>query len=294
MITVTDKFQPYIGTKEYNGIVGTIQRWFYGGDLVKASWCATSMSFFMHEMGLLKQIGGKNENVYRMMMAASKSGYGRFYFRDEIPKLMNIMRGTIVFMLNSGTVMTETSSKHVTSVYQNFKWTGSGYWQGLGGNQSDMIKVSQYTQARIYAIFIPDYTADETLRRGDKGEAVKQLQADLKSLGYTDDDGYALEVDGSFGRRTEEALKKFQRDYDLVVDGVYGKQSRDKMASIEKGVAVKVTTLLNCRTGAGTQYPIKAVLKAGSIYHYTHEYGEWLYLVEPKGWVNCNYVTTKL
>ena len=48
--TITDAFEPYIGTVEYNGIVKTIQEWFYG-DLVKASWCATSCSFFADQVG---------------------------------------------------------------------------------------------------------------------------------------------------------------------------------------------------------------------------------------------------
>ena len=130
---------------------------------------------------------------------------------------------------------------------------------------------------------------DSTIKRGSKGEEVKTLQAALNKLGFTDAEGKKLEVDGSFGRRTEEALKKFQKANDLKVDGICGSKT---WAAINKpkGTAVKVTTALNCRTGAGMSYPVKTVLKAGDVYHYTKRSGGWLYLAEPEGWVNEKYV----
>ena len=237
MKTVTDLFEPYIGTREYNGIVAEIQTWFYGY-VYKASWCCTSMSFFLNRMGLLDKIGKKQENVYEMMEMCRKSGFGKFYYRKNIPSNYKIKRGTIVFMLNSGEVMTSTSSKHITSAYEDFVWKGTGNWKALGGNQSDQIKVSQYTQSKIYAIYWPyeEENVHETLRRGDKGVEVKELQIKLNALGYTDDDGNRLELDSSFGRRTEEAVKSFQRANKLVVDGVVGnlKQLVDRAVMMDK------------------------------------------------------------
>lgn len=48
-----------------------------------------------------------------------------------------------------------------------------------------------------------------TLRRGDRGEAVKQLQMKL-----------GIEADGMFGYGTEKAVKQFQKKHGLVVDGI--------------------------------------------------------------------------
>ncbi len=45
------------------------------------------------------------------------------------------------------------------------------------------------------------------LKRGDSGSAVRALQAVLAELGYMDED----EIDGSFGKKTEDALKVFQK-----------------------------------------------------------------------------------
>lgn len=57
------------------------------------------------------------------------------------------------------------------------------------------------------------------LKRGDKGDEVKALQAHL--IGY----GYSVGtsgIDGSFGPATEKALKAYQKDHGLAVDGSRG------------------------------------------------------------------------
>lgn len=56
-----------------------------------------------------------------------------------------------------------------------------------------------------------------TIKKGDKGEAVKQLQAGLQKLGY--DVG---EADGAFGAMTAASLRCFQADHGLVIDAICG------------------------------------------------------------------------
>lgn len=298
MKTVTDMFEPYIGTKEYNGVVADIQRWYYEcDDIVRASWCSTSMSYFLNKLGLLSKIGKKQENVYRMMEMCRKSGVGTFYYRKDIPQKYTIKRGTIIFMLNSDPPMTETSSKHVTSMYEDTEWKGSGNWKGLGGNQSDMIRVSQYVQAKIYAIYIPPYEDEKKteLKRGSKGEDVKKLQNDLNILGSYDNDGSKLVVDGSFGRRTEESVKRFQKENGLVVDGIVGKQTSGKIDLLKTkyiGKTATVKTLLNVRSGPGATYRIKKTVPEG----YKDSISEvnlqktWAKLKAANGWVNIKYI----
>jgi hypothetical protein len=62
-------------------------------------------------------------------------------------------------------------------------------------------------------IVIPNVDADgrPTLRRGARGDLVRQIQADLK-----------VTVDGIFGPGTEAALRQFQRGNGLVPDGIVG------------------------------------------------------------------------
>lgn len=56
-----------------------------------------------------------------------------------------------------------------------------------------------------------------TLRRGNQGDEVADLQMLLNSKF-----GYELEVDGSFGKATENAVKDFQIKHGLTADGVAG------------------------------------------------------------------------
>jgi hypothetical protein len=57
----------------------------------------------------------------------------------------------------------------------------------------------------------------QTLRTGDSGEQVKQLQQALTTLGYKPG-----AVDGDFGATTANAVGEFQRANDLADDGVVG------------------------------------------------------------------------
>lgn len=303
MKTVTDLFEEHKGVKEYNGIVRTMIEWYYDGAFAKVAWCAISMSYMLNKLGILSKIGNKQENCYLLLKEfekAAKNGVGKLYYKDDIPKDYTIKRGTIILLLRSDPPMVVTSSKHVTSAYADFVYTGKGYFNSLGGNQSDYIKESQYAQKTIYAIYEPPYQDDSkkhpTLRRGDKGEAVKELQTDLNLLGSTDDLKNELEIDGSFGKRTEQAAKRFQREHGLEVDGIVGKYTWGKIDALMKkyiGVKVKTNTDVNCRKGPSkAQYDVIKVLKEG--YTDTIERvnlsNTWCKLTKAGGWVNLKYV----
>lgn len=57
------------------------------------------------------------------------------------------------------------------------------------------------------------------LKKGAKGETVRALQQLLSAAGYT------LDVDESFGGKTENALMSYQEDNGLVADGSCGKKT---------------------------------------------------------------------
>ena len=67
------------------------------------------------------------------------------------------------------------------------------------------------------------------LKKGDKNETVKSLQILLNGKQYFDKDGIPLSVDGSFGGKTEYAVKKFQTKNGLTSDGVVGKATWNKL-----------------------------------------------------------------
>jgi murein L,D-transpeptidase YcbB/YkuD len=70
--------------------------------------------------------------------------------------------------------------------------------------------------------------SDFTLRYGDRGEAVRNLQGMLWMLGY-DEVGA---TDGAFGRRTLAAVEQFQKDQGLKVDGIVGMKTRAAMEAL--------------------------------------------------------------
>ena len=57
-------------------------------------------------------------------------------------------------------------------------------------------------------------------RYGSSGEEVKQIQTKLKQWGY-----YTGSVDGIFGSKTYQAVRKFQAKNGLTVDGIVGSQT---------------------------------------------------------------------
>ena len=68
-------------------------------------------------------------------------------------------------------------------------------------------------------------SSSKTLQLNSQGDAVSQLQTDLKALGY-----YYAEITGNFGSKTEAAVKEFQKKNDLTADGVAGAKTLDAIA----------------------------------------------------------------
>ena len=75
-------------------------------------------------------------------------------------------------------------------------------------------------------------TVATTLREGDKGTAVTELQTMLKKLNY-----YYGSVTGSFGSLTKQAVRKFQDANKLTVDGVAGPATINKLRTLTGGSA---------------------------------------------------------
>ncbi|WP_034328925.1 D-Ala-D-Ala carboxypeptidase family metallohydrolase [Alkaliphilus transvaalensis] len=68
-----------------------------------------------------------------------------------------------------------------------------------------------------------------TLRRGDSGSDVRELQ--IKVAGWAADGVQQtfVGIDGSFGAQTEAAVKRFQSSYGLTVDGIVGPQTHAQL-----------------------------------------------------------------
>lgn len=308
--TVTDMFQQHIGAHEYDDFVTKMVRWYYDGNFAKVAWCAISMSYMMNQLGLLDQIGGKNQNCYEMLRdttaAVKKTGKGRLTMRENLKKGQVFKRGAIVFILNDDPPMRVTSKKHVTSVYTDFEWKGTGTFQSLGGNQSDEIMVKAYSQSRIYAIFEPEYEEKKPdpdpgptptkkhheLRFGDSGSEVKEMQEDLKKLGFGKLFGEELACKGNFKQLTLRTVTAFQTICGLKPDGVCGTKQTwpmiDKLLQLPAEKAVALTDV-RYRTGPGTGYKRLGVVKEGDTVTYTTIVDGWIYIPKLGGWSKASY-----
>ena len=137
-------------------------------------------------------------------------------------------------------------------------------------------------------------TTGTTLREGDKGTAVTELQTMLKKLNY-----YYGSITGSFGSLTKQAVRKFQDANKLTVDGVAGPATINKLRSLTGGSADSgsssgstVTTdksygkitkdNVYLRSSYSTSSSAKASLSAGKLVRITKTYTvggvKWYYI----------------
>jgi peptidoglycan hydrolase-like protein with peptidoglycan-binding domain len=83
--------------------------------------------------------------------------------------------------------------------------------------------------------------AHPTIKRGDRGPAVRRAQNRLSMRGY---DPGAL--DGLFGNRTHRAVKRYQADRDLTADGIVGPKTWARLdpPTIQRGASGEAVKLL--------------------------------------------------
>lgn len=74
------------------------------------------------------------------------------------------------------------------------------------------------------------YTWDDTLRSGDSGSAVEQLQ--IRVAGWMET-GEHLAIDGEYGPATEAAVKRFQSGYGLEATGVAGSETFEQIYELQ-------------------------------------------------------------
>lgn len=291
MSKIIDLFEKYIGTVEYEGIVETIQRW-YWGSFVKEAWCATSESYFAKEAGILDKLGGKNCGVYEMGEACKKlhQNDGTFFEYPNLPE--TIKKHDIIFLERKG-------ASHVTNAYETKKYVDStASIKCLGGNQNDSICVKSYAMNKILYIYRPyddevwPSSSRPVIKYGYKdsykgGTWCRQLQSILNSLGYHDPRGADLVLDGECGSKTSYAIKCFQEAHPLLeADGSCGPKTWSIIdVVLGTGTArAKITDDLNIRTSPNGA--IKDVIKKGSVCNINAMQGKWCFVAEKTGWAS--------
>ena len=83
-----------------------------------------------------------------------------------------------------------------------------------------ILAIAVLVAVNIFIIIAAQEAVASPYRRGSSGGVVTQIQTKLKNWGY-----YTGGIDGSFGPKTEEAVKYFQRTNKLTPDGVAGSKT---------------------------------------------------------------------
>ena len=187
---------------------------YHGSDTMYLKYCASK--------GELKK--GKRTDC-----GALKPGTAVFVWNGKKYSHVGLYVGRDTVIEAMGTINGVTTSKVTAG-----KWTHWGELQGVdysnAGTEADV-------ENGFTSDVIPNGTEGSpsvkpTLRKGSKGDAVRELQTMLLKLGY---DLGPCGIDGDFGKATEAAVRSFQSDHRLTVDGIVGKNT---WAELEKSVNV--------------------------------------------------------
>lgn len=106
-------------------------------------------------------------------------------------------------------------------------------WIGVGENKTSTTSSTQSSSA-----------TSTTLRVGNSGEQVKELQRFLNTQGES------LIVDGSFGSLTEQAVKRFQSKNGLTADGIVGPITQEVIAKKKRANEVAALEAPQSEQGA--------------------------------------------
>ena len=82
----------------------------------------------------------------------------------------------------------------------------------------------------IFLIALAQSASADLYKRGSSGAVVREIQTRLKNWGY-----YSGPVDGVYGSKTEEAVRRFQRKNGLSADGQAGSQTLAALGIPETG-----------------------------------------------------------
>ena len=125
--------------------------------------------------------------------------------------------------------------------------------------------VDSETWETLYSLIPQVYTVNPketrpTLRIGDSGSYVIELQTILKSLLY-----YVGTIDGVFGKNTENAVKEFQTNNKLTADGIVGRDTWSALATLYSPLAI-------CENGTTGGDNIYTVVSGDTLYSIARRY----------------------
>ncbi|MGG6272835.1 N-acetylmuramoyl-L-alanine amidase [Bacillus velezensis] len=152
--------------------------------------------------------------------------------------VLNLPNGTVVKYQLGSTVngwgyVEYTNSKGQTfHGYVNVSYIKSDNELKSGGKKKVKASKPKTTQKSKFSLPAGNFKVTNPLTRG---ESVKQIQTALAALHYyPDKNAKNFGIDGAYGPKTANAVKRFQVMNSLTPDGIYGPKTRVKIESLLK------------------------------------------------------------
>ncbi len=168
---------------------------------------------------------GELKKGKRIDGASLKPGSAVFVWNGKKYSHVGLYVGGDTVIEAMGTVNGVTTSKVTAG-----KWTHWGELTGVLYENADSA-ISENSE-----LVLVQPAGKVTLRKGSKGDAVRELQIMLLKLGY---DLGPCGIDGDFGKSTDAAVRSFQSDHRLTVDGVVGKNTWAELEKSLNAISVK-------------------------------------------------------
>lgn len=227
----------------------------------------------------------KNPEVLRigdmLLFAGSDAGRKKWGYVGHV-EMVGEISGTKVTLYGHGS---GNPKKHDMVSYCKTRYNSRTGDTPLG--RKLLIKVRRFIRDDGAQTPAPD--TDVTLKKGDKGEAVKAMQQALMKAGWSFP---RYGADGDFGSETEANVKGFQRIEGLPVTGVYDAATRSALMRKIGAGRVEITGgTVNVRSGPGKENSVIGVAKKGEKYEYGLTTDGWVQIdfKGATGWVSTKY-----
>jgi hypothetical protein len=216
-----------------------IHRWYAGrngGEFRPGSvpWCNMAITYWAHKSGNHSAVCPEGDRAYTVWHAQDFQRKGTWHPGTEA-NVKKAKPGDIVFF-DWGASDSISYVDHVGIVEKNL---GDGRVQTIEGNTSNQCLRRVRSAGVIAGFGRPAYPAvrpapatapsgSPLLRKGSKGDRVRQLQRALLAAGQKLP---KYGADGDFGAETLAAVRAFQKRARITADGIYGPQTAKKLAA---------------------------------------------------------------
>lgn len=293
-----DDFTANVGKKNYTKFNRDLISYKQGIGAQPMEWCGAFVScVFVYAFGLkeAKRLLCGGLHCYTPSGASYFKKAKRYIKRGEGAPLP----GDVVFFWNASKgrighvgIVTKVTSSKVYTIEGNTSGASTLVTNGGGVKQKSYSRNSTYIDGYGRPPYNGESVVDPTptLKKGDKGDAVEDMQELLKI--WNPDCLPKHGADGDFGEETLKAVKAFQTAFNLVVDGVVGDETWAALKGLQGVKKVLVTgASVNIRSGAGTNHKIVSIARKGDEFDYISTAENGWYRIKSKDVEN--YISNK-